>query len=307
MDERCGRYKYGSIYFEESRIKCKYMLCDSKEPGACTPAEVLAEFTDAFGLGLPSMCFRGLGANGWWESGFSTLDFQAQLDSVAGQVRSKSSQEESDQRLMSLSDERARAALAAWGTLTMLDKNIVDNKVVTAAKSEEVAHALFTYNSAGVEVIRALNHYHYAIAHKKKWFKRGAPKDDPLKALGNKVLATTFDREIALTRSGLREFEEVSKKFEEPGADTVRMPKTAHQLVARCFERDAGKEKQKGENFRLVEHKLVRETGRLLGDPVRTAEALAAGALHKPQQQAPSRCAQDRPGIAQFPGRVCVP
>ena len=24
-----------------------------------------------------SMCFRGLGANGWWESGFSTLDFQA--------------------------------------------------------------------------------------------------------------------------------------------------------------------------------------------------------------------------------------
>ena len=291
------RYKFGSIYFEESRIKCKYMLCNGDAPGACHPAEVLAEFTDSFGLELPSMCFRGLGANGWWESGFSTLDFQAQLDSVAGQVRSRSSQEESDQRLMSLPDERARTALAAWGTLTLLDKNIVDNKVVTAAKSEEVAHALFTYNSAGVEVIRALNHYHYAIAHKKKWFKRGAPKDDPLKALGNKVLATTFDREIALTREGLREFEEVSKKFEEPGADTVRMPKTAHQLVARCFERDAGKEKKKGENFRLVEHKLVRETGRLLGDPVRTAEALAAGAYagdrEKSSAEAPAPAAEE--------------
>ena len=136
-DESGGRYKFGSIYFEESRIRCKYMLCDGDAPGACMPEEVLAAFTDAFGLGLPSMCFRGLGANGWWESGFSTLDFQAQLDSVAGQVRSRSSQEESDQRLMSLSDERARAALAAWGTLTMLDKNIVDNKVVTAASNED--------------------------------------------------------------------------------------------------------------------------------------------------------------------------
>ena len=59
------RYKFGSIYFEESRIKCKYMLCNGDAPGACHPAEVLAEFTDSFGLELPSMCFRGLGANGW--------------------------------------------------------------------------------------------------------------------------------------------------------------------------------------------------------------------------------------------------
>ena len=120
------------------------------------------------------MCFRGLGANGWWESGFSTLDFQAQLDSVAGQVRSRSSQEESDQRLMSLSDERARTALAAWGTLTMLDKNIVDNKVVTAASNEGVAQALFTYNSAGVARSCAKwNHYNDAIAERKPWFGAG--------------------------------------------------------------------------------------------------------------------------------------
>ena len=271
------RYKFGSIYFEESRIKCKYMLCNNNAPGACTPAEVLAEFVDAFGLELPSMCFRGLGANGWWESGFSTLDFQAQLDSVAGQVRSRSSQEESDQRLMSLSDERARTALAAWGTLTLLDKNIVDNKVVTAAKNEEVAHALFSYNSAGVEVMREMDHYNDAICRKKPW------SDEDLKAykgLAKKVLATTLDREMSLTLEGQKEFEEVSKEFETvgAGADKEKMPETAHQLVARCVERHTGQNETKNEIFRLTEHRLIQGTGHFLGDPVRTAAALAAEA-----------------------------
>ncbi len=277
VDERGGRYKFGSIYFEESRIRCKYMLCDGDAPGACTPAEVLAEFTDAFGLGLPSMCFRGLGANGWWESGFSTLDFQAQLDSVAGQVRSRSSQEESDQRLMSLSDERARAALAAWGTLTMLDKNIVDNKVVTAASNEGVAQALFTYNSAGVEVMREMDHYNDAIRRKKPWFGAGL---EAYKGLAKKVLATTLDREMSLTLEGLREFEEVSKEFETVGAgdDKEKMPETAHQLVARCVERHTGQKATKSEIFRLTEHRLIQGTGHFLGDPERTAKALAAGA-----------------------------
>ena len=55
------------------------------------------------------------------------------------------------------------------------------------------------------------------------------------------------------------------------------MPKTAHQLVARCFERDAGHEKE-SEKLLLKEHKLV--NGKL-GDSGRsssTAEALAAEA-----------------------------
>ena len=296
VDERGGRYKFGSIYFEESRIRCKYMICDGDAPGACTPAEVLAEFTDAFGLELPSMCFRGLGANGWWESGFSTLDFQAQLDAVAGQVRSRS-QEESDQRLMSLPDERARTALAAWGRLTKLDKNIVDNRVVTTANSEEVeevAKALFTYNSAGVEVMREMDHYNDAIRRKKPWSDADL---EAYKDLGKKVLATTLDKEMSLTLEGLREFEEFSKEFETVGAgdDKEKMPETAHQLVARCVERHTGQKETKNEIFRLMEPKLVLSTGRFLGDPALTAEALAAhayaGDKEKSSAEAPAPAA----------------
>ena len=296
VDERGGRYKFGSIYFEESRIRCKYMLCDGDAPGACTPAEVLAEFTDAFGLELPSMCFRGLGANGWWESGFSTLDFQAQLDAVAGQVRSRS-QEESDQRLMPLPDERARTALAAWGRLTKLDKNIVDNRVVTAANSEEVeevAKALFTYNSAGVEVMREMDHYNDAMCRKKPLADLEA-----YKGLAKKVLATTLDKEMSLTLEGLREFEEFSKEFETVGAgdDKEKMPETAHQLVARCVERHTGQKETKNEIFRLMEPKLVQSTGRFLGDPALTAEALAAhayaGDKEKSSAEAPAPAAEE--------------
>jgi hypothetical protein len=176
-----------------------------------------------------------------------------------------------------------------------------------------MAHALFTYNSAGVEFIRALNHYRYAIEKKKKWFQRGAFKEgqDPLKVLRNKVLATTFDREIALTRTGLWEFEEVSKEFEELGDDTVKMPKTAHELVAWCFERDPEQEEMKAKKFLLKEHKLVRETGRFLGDPVRTAEALAAeayaGDREKKSAEAPAPAAAEVPSVPASEAEVNSP
>ena len=84
---------------------------------------------------------------------------------------------------------------------------------------------------------------------------------------------------MSLTREGLREFEEVSKEFETVGAgdDKEKMPETAHQLVARCVERDIlGKSKKS--DGRLTEHRLVQGTGHFLGDPERTAKALAAGA-----------------------------
>ena len=42
VDERGGRYKFGSIYFEESRIRCKYMLCDGDAPGARRGASPVA-------------------------------------------------------------------------------------------------------------------------------------------------------------------------------------------------------------------------------------------------------------------------
>ena len=100
------------------------------------------------------------------------------------------------------------------------------------------------------------------------------------KDLGKKVLATTLDKEMSLTLEGLREFEEFSKEFETVGAgdDKEKMPETAHQLVARCVERHTGQKETKNEIFRLMEPKLVLSTGRFLGDPALTAEALAAHA-----------------------------
>ena len=314
-------YKYGAIYFEESRIKCKYMLCGGNAPGACTPEEVLAEFTDAFGLELPSMCFRGLGAHGWWESGFSTLDYQSQLDAVAGQVRSRHDKRYK-QRLMSVPDERARTALAAWGTLTLLDKNIADNAVVTKVWPTErsgFANALFTYNSAGVEVLRAMDYYNYA-RKKESWsLKRRQPKK--YQELGKKIevaiMPTIMDFETSLTREGMREFEEVGRYYEgavdeddcdpddpdDSGADdsTGKMPGTAHQLVAWCVERDAGRKRPNSEDVRLKEQQLIQNTGRLLGDPERIAEKLAAIAslTEKRPAEAPAPGAEDiRPAPA---------
>ena len=60
--ERHGSYAYGSLYFEETRLRSRYMLCRG-EPGACPPEEVMANLCDEFGLPKPQMIFFGLGAN----------------------------------------------------------------------------------------------------------------------------------------------------------------------------------------------------------------------------------------------------
>ena len=60
--ERHGSYAYGSLYFEETRLRSRYMLCRG-EPGACPPEEVMANLCDEFGLPNPQMIFFGLGAN----------------------------------------------------------------------------------------------------------------------------------------------------------------------------------------------------------------------------------------------------
>ena len=60
--ERHGSYAYGSLYFEETRLRSRYMLCRG-EPGACPPEEVMTNLCDEFGLPNPQMIFFGLGAN----------------------------------------------------------------------------------------------------------------------------------------------------------------------------------------------------------------------------------------------------
>ena len=83
--ERHGSYAYGSLYFEETRLRSRYMLCRG-EPGACPPEEVMANLCDEFGLPNPQMIFFGLGANGRWNTGFATLDVFA--SKLINQVRS---------------------------------------------------------------------------------------------------------------------------------------------------------------------------------------------------------------------------
>ena len=83
--ERHGSYAYGTLYFEETRLRSRYMLCRG-EPGACPPEEVMANLCDEFGLPNPQMIFFGLGANGRWNTGFATLDVFA--SKLINQVRS---------------------------------------------------------------------------------------------------------------------------------------------------------------------------------------------------------------------------
>merc|ERR1711965_1240267 len=86
---------------------------------------------------------------------------------------------------------------------------------------------------------------------------------------------------MSLTLEGLRELEEIRKDVKKEKryfADKEKMPETAHQLVARGVERHTGEKETKNEFFRLTERRLIQGTGHFLGDPKRTAEALAAGA-----------------------------
>ena len=124
--ERHGSYAYGSLYFEETRLRSRYMLCRG-EPGACPPEEVMANLCDEFGLPNPQMIFFGLGANGRWNTGFATLDVFA--SKLINQVRS-SGPFRSEARLGSVEDERAATALNDWGTLSDLDLTIIDNALI---------------------------------------------------------------------------------------------------------------------------------------------------------------------------------
>ena len=99
--ERHGSYAYGSLYFEETRLRSRYMLCRG-EPGACPPEEVMANLCDEFGLPNPQMIFFGLGANGRWNTGFATLDVFA--SKLINQVRS-SGPFRSEARLGSVEDD----------------------------------------------------------------------------------------------------------------------------------------------------------------------------------------------------------
>ena len=124
--ERRGSYAYGTLYFEETRLRSRYMLCRG-EPGACPPEEVMANLCDEFGLPNPQMIFFGLGANGRWNTGFATLDVFA--SKLINQVRS-SGPFRSEARLGSVEDERAATALNDWGTLSDLDLTIIDNALI---------------------------------------------------------------------------------------------------------------------------------------------------------------------------------
>ena len=124
--ERRGSYAYGTLYFEETRLRSRYMLCRG-EPGACPPEEVMANLCDEFGLPNPQMIFFGLGANGRWNTGFATLDVFA--SKLINQVRS-SGPFRSEARLGSVEDERAATALNDWGTLGDLDLTIIDNALI---------------------------------------------------------------------------------------------------------------------------------------------------------------------------------
>lgn len=173
-----------------------------------------------------------------------------------------------------------------------------------------VANALFTYNSAGVEVLHAMGYYDFA-RKKEKWsLKKKPPKNyqELGKKLKHAILATIMVREISLTGEGMLKFEEVSRYYagavdeddcdpddpKDPGAgdSTGKIPVTAHQLVAWCVERDAGKKKPNSEDVRLREHQLIQNTGRLLGDPERITGAIA-GLTEKRPAEAPAPAAED--------------
>lgn len=295
--ERQGKYAYGTLYFEETRLRSRYMLCKG-EPGACSPEEVMTNLCDEFNLPNPQMVFFGLGANGRWKTGFATLDvFASKLVAQAhtsGPFRSEA-------RLGAWADERARTALNDWGTLSDLDTTIIDNALmVHLLDTDEDPHAP-RVDEAAAEALRhkrdeitqfgfALRRYAVGakdVLHELERFslKKGettVPLTNCLANLAKKIYATTLRRKPCLTKEGLRVYEEYLHEAKHHGEQA---PATSRQLKERYLKREL--EAVKGERdkkkrrdaVQLVEkmaaHGLRRYTSALEGDPVKLAHGLA--------------------------------
>lgn len=295
--ERRGAYAYGTLYFEETRLRSRYMLCKG-EPGACSPEEVMTNLCDEFKLPNPQMVFFGLGANGRWKTGFATLDvFASKLVAQAhtsGPFRS-------EELLGAWADERARTALNDWGVLSDLDTTIIDNALMAhlldtdedphaPRVDESVAEALRHKRDEITQFGFALRRYAVGakdVLHELERFslKKGettVPLTNCLAQLAKKIYATTLRRQPCLTKEGLRVYEEYLHEAKHHGKQA---PTTSRQLKERYLkseleavkgERD---KRKKRDAVQLVEtmaaHGLRRYTSALEGDPVRMAHGLA--------------------------------